>query len=93
MMVCGDLYENRWNINQVETNFFVLKGYVDMIFNNLEITNFKISKNKSNIFSDSINYEKDNVVVCSFGEVNKSIINGYSLDNSLFFAEINFDLI
>ena len=53
-----------------------------MIFNNLEITNFKISKNKSNIFSDSINYEKDNVVVCSFGEVNKSIINRYSIDNS-----------
>ena len=93
IMLCGDLYENRWNNNQVETDFFVLKGYVDMIFNNLEITNFKISKNKSNIFSDSINYEKDNVVVCSFGEVDKSIINRYSLDNSLFFAEINFDLI
>ena len=93
IMLCGDLYENRWNNNQVETDFFVLKGYVDMIFNNLEITNFKISKNKSNIFSDSINYEKDNVVVCSFGEVNKSIINRYSIDNSLFFAEINFDLI
>lgn len=93
MMLCGDLYENRWNISQVKTNFFVLKGYVDMILNFLEITNFKITKNKSNIFSDSINYKKDEAVICSFGEVNKSIVNRYSLDNSLFFAEINFDLI
>ena len=93
MMICGDLYENRWNISQVKTNFFVLKGYVDMILNILEITNFKITKNKSNIFSDSINYKKDEAVICSFGEVNKSIVNRYSLDNSLFFAEINFDLI
>ena len=40
-------------------------------------------------FSDSINYIKDDAVICSFGEVNKSIVNRYSLDNSLFFAEIN----
>ena len=93
MLLCGDLYENRWNINQIKNNFFVLKGYVDMIFNNLEISNFKISKNKSNIFSESLNYEINNAIICSFGEVNKSIINRYSLDNSLFFAEINFDLI
>ena len=93
IMLCGDLYENHWNISQVKNNFFVLKGYVDMIFNSLEISNFKISKNKSNIFSDSLNYEKDNTLICSFGEINNSIKNRYSIDNSLFFAEINFDLI
>ena len=93
IMLCGDLYQNRWNISQVKTNFFVLKGYVDMILNTLEITGFNISKNKSNIFSDSLNYKKDNGIICSFGEVNKSVINRYSLNNSLFFAEFDFDLI
>ena len=93
MLLCGDLYKNTWNVTQVKINFFVLKGYVDMVLENLGIFNFKITKNKSNIFSDSIIYEKDNVNICSFGEVNISITDRFFMDNSLFYAEFNFDYI
>ena len=86
--ICGEVFDESWlNNNQID-NFFFLKGVLSKLCNNLSLKVKFTSKNDSN-YSTKLIIIKGKDEIGFIGEVNKKLLNNYSLNTKVCYAEID----
>ena len=86
--LCGEVFEESWLVNYNTDNFFYLKGVVDKLFNDLSLEVNYNAKNDSN-YSQKLLIRKGKETIGFMCELNKKMLNKYSLDTKVYYAEID----
>ncbi len=86
--ICGEIFNESWLINDKTDNFFYLKGVINKLLNDLSLkTKFSV-KNDPN-YTEKIIITKGKDTIGFLGKVNKRILNNYSVNPEVCYAEID----
>ena len=92
IILSGREDKNLWNQSKTDYNFYDLKGYLEFLFERLNVTKYSLTRLKDNNFhpgaSAEIKIGED--VIGVFGELHPNLVNYFGIKREkLFFAEIN----
>ena len=91
LLVTGDRSPANWNVSSGASDFFYLKGTVEMILERLGIQGLKSSPVNTDIFSEGLSYTAGKIPVVSFGLISKKILKGADIKQPVLFADFNWD--
>ncbi|MGL5507522.1 MAG: phenylalanine--tRNA ligase subunit beta, partial [Paraclostridium sp.] len=79
-----------------EVDFFVLKGAVEVILNNVGLKGYEIEPETKNLTFHPGRCAKlvyNNICVGTFGELHPDVLENYNLNQRVYVAELNLDLV
>tara|TARA_B110001454_G_scaffold106949_1_gene100680 strand:+ start:33151 stop:35559 length:2409 start_codon:yes stop_codon:yes gene_type:complete len=86
--ISGEIFDESWlNKYQID-NFYYIKGVIKRLCNDLSLRVKFISKNDSN-YSKKLLITKGKDTIGCIGEINKNLLNNYSINTKVCYAEIN----
>lgn len=94
LWVTGKRVEGSWAHPDEASSFYELKAYVLNIFQRLGVQNsFYVVENDDNdIFGKAIAFKgRNGKILAELGIVARKLLKGFSLDNEVFYADINWD--
>jgi len=93
VFISGKKSEANWNLKPETTDFYFLKSYVEKIMQRVGITtgSFTSTEISNDIFSFGISYSLNNMNLADFGAVHKNVLDGFNIDNPVFYAGFNWD--
>lgn len=91
IFVTGNKTSERWNTSVSPSDFFYLKGTVDVVLERLGLSRYKSAPTKSDIFSEGIALSLGKKKLVEFGLVRKSILKGFGISQQVLFADFNWD--
>ena len=93
LTLTGNRLSESWAYAQKPSDFFMFKGYVNLIFTRLGLTKIQSQPVSGAIFSEGIALTIGNEVVAEFGTVKKSILKQFDIKQEVFFADLNWDAV
>ncbi|MBE7639911.1 phenylalanine--tRNA ligase subunit beta [Salegentibacter sp. BLCTC] len=91
IFISGDRSAERWNSNLGKTDFFLLKGVIQSIFQRLGIDSLKSSAVKSDVFSEGLVYSSAKNNLVAFGVIRKKVLKHFDIDQEVLYADFNWD--
>jgi phenylalanyl-tRNA synthetase beta chain len=86
--ISGEIFNESWlNKDQID-NFYYIKGIIKRLCNDLSLRVKFISKNDSN-YSKKLLITKGKDTIGCIGKINKNLLNNYSINTKVCYAEIN----
>ena len=86
--ISGEIFNESWlNKDQID-NFYYIKGLIKRLCNDLSLKVKFISKNDSNYSKKLVIIKGKDTIGC-IGEINKNLLNNYSINTKVWYAEIN----
>lgn len=91
----GNTQDVSWDTPQQSVSFFYMKAFVLNICKKLGIDIDKIEENyiSNNIFGDGLSLKYNKHIIAELGIINQEISNQLEITQTVFFAEINWELI
>ena len=86
------LYES-WAYAQKPVDFFMFKGYVNLILTRLGIAKFQTQPLANDVFSEGIALAVGNDTLVEFGTIKKNILKHFDVKQEVFFADFNWDAV
>ncbi|MDV6168504.1 phenylalanine--tRNA ligase subunit beta [Flavobacterium sp. DG1-102-2] len=93
LTVTGNRLNESWSYAQKPTDFFMFKGYVNLITTRLGITKVQTQPIANYIFAEGIALAAGNETIVEFGTIKKSILKHFDIKQEVFFADFNWDAI
>lgn len=91
LFLTGNRAKDNWNTPQKATDFFYLKGIVQVLLERLGIKNTKTSSVKNDVFSEGIKLSLGKQPLVEIGVINKSILKKMGCKQQVLFADFNWD--
>ncbi len=93
ILVAGNSLRESWKTDTSKnaTDFFYLKGIVTTVLEKLGITNSRTTATKNDVFSEAVSLEIGKLKLVSYGIVKKSILKSFSIDQTVYYADFNWD--
>jgi len=93
LALTGTIENESWTNNNKLSSYFILKGFVQNIFAKSKINklDFLNIEHPQFDFAIGVIYQKKQVAI--IGEINKTLTSNFDLNSSVFFADINIDLL
>ena len=93
MWMSGNQSPINWNIKDTPTNIYQLKGFAELIIKRIgaDISKCQITELKDFRFTYGIKYEFEGKHLISIGNVNNSLLEKTSINQDVFYADINWD--
>ena len=82
-----------WNTQASTVDFFYLKGIVSSIFDKIGIKNLKTKPIKSDFFEEGLALSIGNTVAVEFGILKQNICRSFGIDQDVYYADFNWDII
>ena len=93
LLITGNTQEDHWNIKNIKSDFYALKGYLQYVFTRLGISGLKLKASENPIFSDAVAiYSKKNMLA-EYGKINAVILKSIGIKQDVFYADIKWDLL
>jgi len=100
IVITGNKNEDNWKQKNTGSDFFYVKGVVDSILKSLGISADVIEKTEVQKLDNHITYkmnlrggqDADNIIAGA-GEVNKKILEKFSIKQPVYYAELNWELL
>lgn len=89
----GDRRAESWTQAQKPSDFFMFKGYVNLIFSRLGITKYETVPTVNDIFAEGVAYTSGGDTLVEFGTVKKNILKHFDIKQEVFFADFNWDAV
>lgn len=93
LTVTGSRLPESWSYAQKPADFFMFKGYVNLVFSRLGITKIQSQPVVNDVFAEGIGLTMGNEVLVEFGTIKKSILKQFDIKQDVFFADFNWDAI
>ena len=93
LFLTGPKTSESWNTSSSNVDFFYLKGIVSSLFEKIGINNLKTKPIKSDVFDEGLALAIGKTNAVEFGIVNKKICKNFSIDQEVYYADFNWDLI
>src|SRR5690606_16764274 len=92
LTVTGHRMGESWTQTQKPSDFFLFKGYVNLIFSRLGLeAKLKVQPAVNDIFAEGISYTIGNEILAEFGSLKKSVLKEFDVKQEVFFADFNWD--
>ncbi|MFA9289963.1 MAG: phenylalanine--tRNA ligase subunit beta [Solirubrobacteraceae bacterium] len=93
VVISGNINEESWNNKSAASSFFTLKGVLNQLYVGLNLE-FTELPTKNTFFSEGLDiYNEKNIKIGSIGKISNQILDFYSIQQPVFYAEINWDLV
>lgn len=89
LTVTGDRNAESWTQQQKPSDFFMFKGYVDMVLSRLGINKAQTQPVTNDVFSEGLAYTLGNEVLVEMGSVKKLVLKHFDIKQEVFFADFN----
>lgn len=95
LFISGNRLKQSWNSQPVQTDFFLMKSYVEMIMARLGIVieTLKVEESSKGYFTESISYRHNDNQVAETGKLKKSLLNKFGIDQYVYYGHIEWDAI
>ncbi len=95
MLVSGNKVEGNWTTQSVPSNFFQMKGFVEMVLKRLgfAMASLNVSTSQSDFYSEGLDIIVNTKVLVSFGKIHKKHSSRFDIRQDAFFADFNWDLV
>jgi len=96
LVITGNETPEMWNTPGREVSFFSLKAQVNNVLTRLGIPVNQLNEATADVdlFSEALSYvDQNNKVYVTFGAVKGSILKGFDIDKSVYFAQFNWDFV
>jgi len=95
LWLTGEQNSLSWNTAEKMSDFYDLKGYVDLVLKRLgfDIDNLKVNEldSTNDLFSFGISYRINNKIVVDFGKISKQLHKEFDIQQDVFYADFNWD--
>jgi phenylalanyl-tRNA synthetase beta chain len=91
--VTGNRLAESWAYPQKPADFFMFKGFINVIFSRLGLNKLQTQPAANDIFSEGIALTVGTETVVEFGSVKKAILKHFDIKQDVFFADFNWDAI
>jgi phenylalanyl-tRNA synthetase beta chain len=90
LAVTGNMNEKRWNTPEMQSGFFHLKGYIEMVLSRFGISRHDsvATEDKEGWFAEGIRYTSASLDVASFGKVSKKYLAMFDIRQEVYYGEI-----
>ena len=93
LTITGSRLNESWSYAQKPTDFFMFKGYVNLILTRLGIAKIQTQPVANDIFSEGIALAVGSETIVEFGAVKKSVLKHFDIKQEVFFADFNWGAI
>ncbi|MDB2631356.1 phenylalanine--tRNA ligase subunit beta [Flavobacteriaceae bacterium] len=93
IFLTGSKTSENWSTPTTTVDFYYLKGIVSSVFEKIGLTTLKTKPIKSDIFDDGLALVIGKSAVVEFGIVKQNISKTFGIDQEVFYADFNWDLI
>jgi phenylalanyl-tRNA synthetase beta chain len=83
----------QWNHNSKPVSFFQIKGLVDGLLKRLNIQSFQVQELLEGQISYGLNYHRGSQSIVSFGAIQPSILKEMDIENEVFYADFNWEML
>ena len=91
--IAGKNEAEQWNTASKNVNFYNLKSALDTIVKRLKIEGLQIVETSNADFAYGLDYMKGQKVLVSFGAVHADVLKKVDVDNAVYFADFDWDLV
>ncbi|MBU2930157.1 phenylalanine--tRNA ligase subunit beta [Winogradskyella psychrotolerans] len=91
LFVTGNKTEERWNAAANPSDFFYLKGTIEVVLERLGLTRFKSAPSTSDVISEGMSFSVGKKKIVDFGLVKKSVLKHFGISQNVLFADFNWD--
>jgi phenylalanyl-tRNA synthetase beta chain len=93
IFVSGPVFkENMYHLDK-QADFYFLKATINNLLEKCGITNYKSSESNYAGFDFGLRYEVNGKLVVEFGAVSKKLLKKYDISQSVFYANINWEVL
>ncbi|MES2544291.1 MAG: phenylalanine--tRNA ligase subunit beta [Bacteroidota bacterium] len=93
LLVSGNRLSESWTSTQKPSDFFLMKGYINMILTRLGINKTQNNPVISDVFAEGIAIGVGNDTLVEFGTIKKSILKNFDIKQEVLFADFNWNAI
>lgn len=91
LFLTGNTGGANWIKVEEKSNFFMLKGYVEQVFNRLGISGLQVSSEQNVLYQEGVSITHNESVLACLGVVNASILKHFGIKQEVLFADIHWD--
>ena len=91
LFVTGEQHRESWNLKSGPSDFFYLKGVIELLLERLGISGLKAKPAEEDFFSEGLSYYAGKIQVVSFGLVGKKILKAVDIKQPVLYANFNWD--
>src|SRR5690606_37543658 len=92
LFLTGKDSSEQWNHTSNPVSFFQIKGVVDGLLKRLNIQSFQATELVEGQIAYGLNYHRGSQSIVSFGAVQPSILKAMDIENEVFYADFNWDV-
>ena len=89
LLITGDKSSKNWNKKTEKSDFYYIKGIVNSIIEQLNITNLNSLPVKDKNLTEGETIVHNNLTIANYGIVNKEALNIFDVDQEIYYGEIN----
>lgn len=93
LLISGNRNEDSWTIPSRQAGFFFGKGTISSLLSRLGITNPVESPVENDLYSEGLQVKVGDTLIVEYGIVRKRIIDAFGVDNEVFYADFNWDVV
>ncbi|MFP2997591.1 phenylalanine--tRNA ligase subunit beta [Spongiivirga sp. MCCC 1A20706] len=93
LFITGNRTSDDWSTGSTKSDFFQLKGTVTSLLNRLGISHFEEQPVFDEIFGEGISLITNTKTIVSLGTVKKPILSHFGIDQEVFYAEVNWQVV
>jgi len=95
LFISGNKNSVNWNKASEKSDFYELKVYTDLLLKRLDYSfkTLKVEEITNDIFNYGLSYQIGNNTLVDFGLVSKSLRKSFDLDNEVYYADFNWDVL
>lgn len=93
LFLSGDEQPEQWNQKEKQVNFYLIKAVVDALLKRAGITNLVVEETASGLLDYGLSYKSGSKTLVNLGLVSKKELKKTDVNQPVFFADFDFDLL
>lgn len=93
VFMTGSMLPAQWNHEARQVSIFHLKAVVDAVLRRLNVKGLTEAEYSSTFFSQASQYKKGDKTLVSFGTVARSVLKRMDIENAVYYADFDWDMI
>lgn len=90
LFISGSDQKNSWNTNESQTDFYVLKKWVEQVLTQTSIQGYQVKEVEGENFNEGLEYHRGPNTIVKFGSVSRKVLKKVGLSNPVYYAEFNY---
>ncbi|MGQ9619451.1 MAG: phenylalanine--tRNA ligase subunit beta [Bacteroidales bacterium] len=93
LFITGNRNKHTWNSPETPTDFFIIKGYVEMVLERMGLKADSLAHSEGNksYYSESLVYLYNNIPVAEAGKISADCLRKFDIGQNVFYGHIEWD--